>query len=61
MDVWARIMVLFVIQINIIGASDVDRILRLYHGSVLVQAFSLNILQERLRGIMRRSVLSFQK
>ena len=37
------------------------RILRLYHGSVLVQAFSLNILQERLRGIMRRSVLSFQK
>ena len=24
MDVWARIMVLFVIQINIIGASDVD-------------------------------------
>ncbi|MCW9790448.1 Hok/Gef family protein [Escherichia coli] len=29
--------------------------------SRLVQAFSLNILQERLRGIMRRSVLSFQK
>lgn len=24
MDVWARIMVLFIIQINIIGAFDVD-------------------------------------
>ncbi len=39
--------VLFVIQINIIGASDVDPYSSLYHGSVLVQAFSLNILQER--------------
>ena len=49
-------MVLFVIQINIIGASDVDPYSSPVHGSVLVQAFSLNILQERLRGIMRRSV-----
>ncbi len=39
-----------VIQINIIGASDVDPYSSPVHGSVLVQAFSLNILQERLRG-----------
>ncbi len=40
--------------INIIGASDVGPYSSPVPRVGLVQAFSLNILQERLRGIMRR-------
>ncbi len=40
------------LQINIIGASDVGPYSSPVPRSVLVQAFSLNILQERLRGII---------